>query len=347
MDWEEWVIIPLPTLLLPESVCVILPLNLAVMAATKGERQVEEGEDKEWWQQERMAAARHLVLRLVGLLGAGTGVAFIYIFSSNVVDEHRTKIPDELDDDPMDIQQHRRMYKYFKDHRQMIIKPASPKLLPGPLHETYYQSPYTLIIEFTDILLHPEWSFVTSWHFMKRPGIESLLQQLAPLHEIVIFTSKTGMTTFPLNDSKYPHVFISYCLFCDATHYMDRHHNKDISCLNRDPTKVVVVDYWREAFCLQPYNGLALPCWDGSSNNRVLYNLTTFLKTIVLSGVEYVQKVLENYTLEEDPLEAFKRHQSQLEEEQQCLAELAQAKKPKGLFLGRLTGCFWLCSKQQ
>lgn len=54
---------------------------------------------------------------------------------------------------------------------------------------------------------------------------------------------------------------------------------QDISCLNRDPAKVVVVDCRREAFCLQPYNGLALPRWDGSSDDRALYDLTAFLKS--------------------------------------------------------------------
>lgn len=40
----------------------------------------------------------------------------------------------------------------------MIIEPTSPKLLPDPLKEPYYQPPYTLVIELTDVLLHPEWS---------------------------------------------------------------------------------------------------------------------------------------------------------------------------------------------
>lgn len=35
---------------------------------------------------------------------------------------------------------------------------------------------------------------------------------------------------------------------------------------------------------------------------------------IAMSGVEDVRSVLENYSLEEDPLEAFKRRQSQLEQ---------------------------------
>ncbi|KAJ6663713.1 hypothetical protein lerEdw1_009792 [Lerista edwardsae] len=353
-------------------------------------------EQKEKKQKENTAYAKKMVLRIAGLMGAGSGIAIIYIFGSNSVDEHGTKIPDEFDNDPVVIQQLRRSYKYFKDYRQMIIEPTSPKLLPDPLKEPYYQPPYTLVIELTDVLLHPEWSLVTGWRFKKRPGIDNLFQQLAPLYEIVVFTSETGMTAFPLIDSVDPHGFISYRLFRDATRYMDGHHVKDISCLNRDPAKVVVVDCKKEAFRLQPFNGMALKKWDGNSDDRTLFDLTAFLKSkerpgwlagwleraglpleapkgpraelltrvapqqalpharllapptaIALSGVDDVRTVLENYSLEEDPLAAFKRRQSQLEqEEQQRLSDLSQHKKQQ-LFLGSLASRLWPRSKQQ
>ncbi|NWX17821.1 TIM50 translocase, partial [Aegotheles bennettii] len=147
-------------------------------------------------------------------------------------------------------------------------------------------------------------------------------------------------TAFPLIDSIDPHGFVSYRLFRDATRYTGGHHVKvrgqggprggdttlspppasplsppqDISCLNRDPARVVVVDCRREAFALQPRNGLALPPWDGRSGDRALYDLAAFLKTIALSGVEDVRAVLENYAHEEDPLAAFTRRRCQLEE---------------------------------
>ncbi|XP_038512935.1 mitochondrial import inner membrane translocase subunit TIM50 isoform X1 [Canis lupus baileyi] len=290
--------------------------------------------------------AKKVALWLAGLLGAGGTVSVVYIFGNNSVDETGAKIPDEFDNDPILVQQLRRTYKYFKDYRQMIIEPTSPCLLPDPLKEPYYQPPYTLVLELTGVLLHPEWSLATGWRFKKRPGIETLFQQLAPLYEIVIFTSETGMTAFPLIDSVDPHGFISYRLFRDATRYMDGHHVKDISCLNRDPARVVVVDCKKEAFRLQPYNGVALRPWDGNSDDRVLLDLSAFLKTIALNRVEDVRTVLEHYALEDDPLEAFKQRQSRLEqEEQQRLAELSKSSK-QNLFFGSLTNRLWPRSKQ-
>uniref|UniRef100_A0A2K6NF95 Mitochondrial import inner membrane translocase subunit TIM50 n=1 Tax=Rhinopithecus roxellana TaxID=61622 RepID=A0A2K6NF95_RHIRO len=122
--------------------------------------------------------------------------------------------------------------------------------------------------------------------------------------------------------------------------------DQDISCLNRDPARVVVVDCKKEAFRLQPYNGVALQPWDGNSDDRVLLYLSAFLKTIALNGVEDVQTVLEHYALEDDPLAAFKQRQSRLQqEEEQRLAELSKSNK-QNLFLGSLTSRLWSRSKQ-
>ncbi|XP_036392813.1 mitochondrial import inner membrane translocase subunit TIM50 [Megalops cyprinoides] len=303
----------------------------------------QEGEDKK--QKENTAYAKKMVLRLAGVMGLGSAVGIVYIFGSNSVDEQGNKIPDEFDNDVPVIQQLKRTFKYFQDYRQMIIEPTSPKLLPDPLKEPYYQPPYTLVLELTDVLLHPEWSLATGWRFKKRPGIDYLFQQLAPLYEIVIFTAETGMTAYPLIDSIDPQGFVMYRLFRDATRYMEGHHVKDVSCLNRDTSKVIVVDCKREAFSLQPFNGMALRKWDGNSEDRTLYDLAAFLKTIAISGVEDVRTVLENYAHEDDPIEAFKRRQAQLaQEEEQRLAELAKQKK-QSLSLGSIAGRFWSRSK--
>ncbi|XP_041918934.1 mitochondrial import inner membrane translocase subunit TIM50 isoform X2 [Alosa pseudoharengus] len=307
------------------------------------QRQEKSEENK---QKENTAYAKKMVLRLAGLMGLGGAVGVVYIFGSNSVDDQGNKIPDEFDNDVPVVQQLKRTWKYFQDYRQMIIEPTSPKLLPDPLREPYYQPPYTLVLELTDVLLHPEWSLATGWRFKKRPGIDYLFQQLAPLYEIVIFTAETGMTAYPLIDSIDPQGFVMYRLFRDATRYMEGHHVKDVSCLNRDTSKVIVVDCKREAFSLQPFNGMALHKWDGNSEDRTLYDLAAFLKTIAISGVEDVRTVLENYAHEDDPIEAFKRRQAQLaQEEEQRQSELAQQKK-QGFSLGSIAGR-WFRSKQQ
>ncbi|KAL1790790.1 mitochondrial import inner membrane translocase subunit TIM50 [Sigmodon hispidus] len=235
-----------------------------------------------------------------------------------------------------------------RDHsiNQVQKVSAMPKKLHSGLLVCLGQPPYTLVLELTGVLLHPEWSLATGWRTKKSPGIETLFQQLAPLYEIVIFTSETGMTAFPLIDSVDPHGFISYRLFRDATRYMEGHHVKDISCLNWDPARVVVMDCKKEVFQLQPYNSVALRPWDGNSDDRVLLDLSAFLKTIALNQVEDVRTVLAHYALEDDQLEAFKQRQSRLDqEEQHRLAKLSKSNK-QSLFFSSLSSRLWPRSKQ-
>lgn len=50
----------------------------------------------------------------------------------------------------------------FKNCQQMIKEPSREKLLPDPLPSPY-QPTFTLVLEFTDVLVHPDWSYQTGW----------------------------------------------------------------------------------------------------------------------------------------------------------------------------------------
>ena len=40
---------------------------------------------------------------------------------------------------------------------QAFVEPSSEVLLPDPLPEPYIQPKYTLVLELTDVLVHPEY----------------------------------------------------------------------------------------------------------------------------------------------------------------------------------------------
>lgn len=46
----------------------------------------------------------------------------------------------------------------------MVQEPSRNKLLPDPLKYPYIQPPYTLVLELTDVLVHPDWT-VSSFFF--------------------------------------------------------------------------------------------------------------------------------------------------------------------------------------
>lgn len=118
----------------------------------------------------------------------------------------------------------------------------------------YYQPKYTLVLEFTDVLVHPDWTYKTGWRFKKRPGnvyffryykliasitgIDHFLESLGSTFEIVVYTAEQGMTVFPIVEALDPKNIISYKLVRDATNFIDGKHIKDLDRLNRDLSKV-------------------------------------------------------------------------------------------------------------
>lgn len=48
--------------------------------------------------------------------------------------------------------------------QQMVKEPSRDKLLPEPLTYPYIQPPYTLVLEFTDMLVHPDWTVSHLYH---------------------------------------------------------------------------------------------------------------------------------------------------------------------------------------
>ncbi|XP_067131748.1 mitochondrial import inner membrane translocase subunit TIM50-C-like isoform X2 [Centruroides vittatus] len=233
-----------------------------------------------------------------------------------------------------------RSYKELLYYDKMIKDPSREKLLPDPLTEPYYQPPYTLVLEMTGILVHPDWTYQTGWRFKKRPGVDFFLQQIGPpLYEVVVYTSEQGFTAFPILDTLDPNGYITYRLFRDATRYLNGHHVKDLSCLNRDLSKVIFIDWNQKSFQLQPGNALKIKKWSGEDDDRNLVDLAMFLRTIATSGVEDVRTVLDFYRQFDDPLEAFKENQRKLQEQERQIKQLQEEKKSS--LTGAWTGRFF------
>ncbi|XP_070577920.1 mitochondrial import inner membrane translocase subunit TIM50-like [Ptychodera flava] len=268
-----------------------------------------------------------------GSLGLAAVLAIIE-FGEPQKDEEGNRIADEFDDNFVVWAYIQRTIKWCRNYRTMIVEPTAEKLLPDPVKAPFYQPPYTLVLEMKNVLVHPEWTYGTGWRFKKRPGVDFFLSQVGPpLFEVVLYTQEQSLTGYPLVDKLDPNGYITYRLFRDATRYMDGHHVKDLSSLNRELSKIIIVDYDKKSYQLHPNNAIGLKAWEGNDDDRALFDLAIFLRTIAASGVEDVRTVLEHYRLEDDPLEAFKRNQARLQEEK----SYRQADKPQTSLTGGLT----------
>ncbi|XP_013140818.1 PREDICTED: mitochondrial import inner membrane translocase subunit TIM50-C-like [Papilio polytes] len=231
-------------------------------------------------------------------------------------DDEGKIIEDEFSQMPIVLQYIKRTWKELTFYERMIKEPSREKLLPDPVPPPY-QPTYTLVLEFTDVLMHPDWSYQTGWRFKKRPGVEQFLQTVSSSnYEVVIFTSENVFMIWPVLDKLDPeNKYISYRLFRDSTHFIDGVHVKNLDGLNRDLSKVIVVDWNKQAIKFHPQNSLVLKKWKGNDDDTALLDLANLLQTIAMSNVTDVREVLIYYSQFDDPIAAFRENQRKLMEQ--------------------------------
>ncbi|KAH8244682.1 hypothetical protein KR032_004728 [Drosophila birchii] len=247
---------------------------------------------------------------------SGAGIWAVYELGKPVVD-HRGPVDDEYSELHWFRQYLMRMWHSVQYYKKMLRTPVTTKLLPDILPAPYIQPPYTLVLEITDVLVHPDWTYKTGWRFKKRPGVDYFLQQCSKNFEIVIYTSEQGMTAFPLIDALDPYGYTTYRLVRGATKFVERQHFKDLDYLNRDLSHVIVVDCDRKATPQHPDNVFVMTRWMGNDDDVQLFDLTAFLQLVAEHQVTDVREVLHYYNQFEDPLEQFKENQRRLQEENQ------------------------------
>lgn len=179
------------------------------------------------------------------------------------------------------------MFTYFQE-------PPFPDLLPPP-PPAPYQRPLTLVITLEDFLVHSEWSQKYGWRTAKRPGVDYFLGYLSQYYEIVLFSSNYMMYGEKIAEKLDPlHAFISYNLFKEHCVYKDGVHIKDLSKLNRDVNKVLIIDTEPNNYKLQPENAIPVKPWDGKADDELL-RLIPFLEYLATQQTEDVKPILNSF----------------------------------------------------
>ncbi|KAI9673602.1 MAG: mitochondrial inner membrane protein required for protein import [Caeruleum heppii] len=213
---------------------------------------------------------------------------------------------------------------YYKD-------PTSVKLLPDV--DPMFERPFTLVLSLEDLLVHSEWSREHGWRLAKRPGVDYFLRYLQQYYELVVFTSVPYFSAEPVLKKLDPYRVITFPLFREQTRYEKGQHVKDLSCLNRDLSKVILVDTVPEHAKLQPENAIILPKWKGNPSDKELVSLIPFLEYVATMGLTDTRAVLKSFEGTHIPAEFAARELKAREKFDKELAE-ERAKRPHRLGRG-------------
>ncbi|KAI8923739.1 HAD-like domain-containing protein [Entophlyctis helioformis] len=225
----------------------------------------------------------------------------------------------------------RRVAAYWTDTYEYWINPPSKKLLPDPLPAPYHR-PYTILIELTDAMTHLVWDREVGWRAAVRPGVKHFLANIGRHFEIVMFTTSPHHLADPIVNALDPYGYIMYRLYREHTKLVDGKYVKDLTLLNRDLGKVIVLDTNPESYSLNPENGLHLNKWQGTAGDDeferledFFEELSTMLNLLHTDDVRPLLGVLRKYD-PEDPAGAWVKHKNLLRAEFERSAKAERAK---------------------
>ncbi|OAA69150.1 import inner membrane translocase subunit tim-50 [Cordyceps fumosorosea ARSEF 2679] len=180
-------------------------------------------------------------------------------------------------------------------------EPAFDKLLPDP--EPLFARPYTLCLSLDELLVHSEWSREYGWRVAKRPGLDYFLLYLSQYYELVLFTTASSVMAENVLQKLDPYHIIIWKLYREATKFEDGEIVKDLSYLNRDLSKVIMIDTDAKLVRKQPENAIILPPWKGNSSDRGLINMIPFLEYIHTMEYDDVRRVIKSFEGTDIPTE--------------------------------------------
>jgi import inner membrane translocase subunit TIM50 len=174
--------------------------------------------------------------------------------------------------------------------------------------------PMTLVIDLEDTLVSAEWDRKFGWRHAKRPGVDEFLEKLSCLSfdtgtnqyqfrkmfEIVVFTSTPFGVAEPVVHSLDKKNIILHKLYRESCTLRDGAYIKDLSLLNRDPKRMIIIDDDADAYQFNPENAIAIKPWSDPTDTEdtALLDLLPFLAALArdeLPGVTDVREILASY----------------------------------------------------
>ncbi|XP_057247784.1 mitochondrial import inner membrane translocase subunit TIM50 isoform X3 [Beta vulgaris subsp. vulgaris] len=183
--------------------------------------------------------------------------------------------------------------RVIEERVQEFAEPCADKLLPDMIKEEQEHRVFTLVLDLSETLILSEWKREKGWATYKRPGLDDFLEHLAQIYEIVVY-SDVAMLDEQIS-YKLQEKGVRYILVRSATKYQDGKHFRDLSKLNRDPSRVIYVSGHALESCLQPENSVAIKPWKKETDDTTLIDLIPFLEYVGLHRPADIRTVLASY----------------------------------------------------
>ena len=184
----------------------------------------------------------------------------------------------------------------------LLDQKLADKLLPDQVLDPNHPRPYTLVIDLDKFLVCHLWDHRENrWRIAKRPGAELFLFYAAQLYEVVVYSSLPSHEGDVVVKKLDPFGCITYALYRSATESFQGTAVKDISRLNRNLDKVIVIGHDTKGFGKHPDNLLPTQPWLGDPKDASLEEAVDFLEALALSRPKDIRPIISRFNSQSFP----------------------------------------------
>ncbi len=175
-----------------------------------------------------------------------------------------------------------------------FFPPETKMLLPQALPDEWGGVKRTLVVELEETLVKTK--FMNEVYKIKiRPEATSLLAKAAELgFEIVVFSVDPAAKVDSVLPSINKQQLVEHRLYQEQCTYKNGKYVKDLSRLNRDLSKVVLLDCNPSSWEYQPENALPVTRFKGKADSQLI-EAEILLEQVQKNGIEDVREVLAKY----------------------------------------------------
>jgi Dullard-like phosphatase family protein len=153
---------------------------------------------------------------------------------------------------------------------------------------------YTLVLDLDETLVH-YYEFEGVGNYGIRPGMHEFLERMRSVgYELVIFTAATQDYADWVIGQIDPNGLVEHRLYRQNTLPWGPLFVKDLSRLNRDLERTLIIDNVQENFMLHPNNGIFISTWYDHPNDTALFELVPLLEELITTRAR-VPEILDRY----------------------------------------------------
>ncbi|XVE51545.1 hypothetical protein DITRI_Ditri02bG0050600 [Diplodiscus trichospermus] len=175
-----------------------------------------------------------------------------------------------------------------------VVSSFRPGMVPK---EAWRRKPVTLVLDLDETLVHStlehcddaDFTFTVFFNMKEhtvyvkqRPHLQTFLEKVAEMFEVVIFTASQSIYAERLLDILDPNrKLISRRVYRESCIFSEGSYTKDLTVLGVDLAKVAIIDNSPQVFRLQVNNGIPIKSWFDDASDCALISLLPFLETLV------------------------------------------------------------------